>query len=80
MQSVIIMNTDFEPLEIYTLIGTTDEFHSLIFKPTNLTNYGENITINIYYLPRTIGLKESIFIIKTNRGDFSYHVNKTIVK
>jgi hypothetical protein len=75
MQTVLIINDDSEPLEIYSLTGTTNEFYSSSLKPTILVPHGGNLTINIYYLPRTIGRTNSIFIIKTDRGDFSYEVS-----
>jgi hypothetical protein len=78
MQTVIIINEDSEPLELYSLIGTTNEFYSSIFKENVLAPYGGNTSINIFYLPRTIGLKTSIFTLKTNRGNISYEVNKRI--
>jgi hypothetical protein len=78
MQTVIIINEDSEPLELYSLIGTTNEFYSSVFKQNILPSYGGNTSINIYYLPRTIGLIETIFTLKTSRGDFAYDVNKRI--
>lgn len=74
MQTVIIINEDSEPLELYSLIGTTNEFYSSIFKQNILLPNGGNTTINIYYLPRTIGYRQTTFQLKTNRGDFSYEV------
>jgi hypothetical protein len=79
MQTVIIINEDSEPLELYSLTGTTNEFYSSVFKENILLPYGGNISINIYYLPRTIGLIESIFTLKTNRGEFAYDVNIKIL-
>jgi hypothetical protein len=76
MQTVTIINEDLEPLELYSLIGTTNEFYSSFFKQNLLLPHGGNISINVYYLPRTIGITKSIFIIKTNRGNISYNVNK----
>ncbi len=80
MQTVLIINDDIEPLEIYSLIGTTNEFYSSSLKQTILSSHGGNISINIYYLPRTIAPTSNIFIIKTDRGDFSYDVNKRIFR
>ena len=51
MQTVLIINDDSEPLEIYSLTGMTNQFYSSSLKQTILSPHGGNITINIYYLP-----------------------------
>ncbi|CAF1175327.1 unnamed protein product [Rotaria sp. Silwood1] len=75
MQTVIIINDDTEPLELYSLTATTNQFYSSFFKQIILSSYGDKTSINIYYLPRTIGIINSIFTIKTNRGNFYYNVS-----
>ncbi|CAF4170376.1 unnamed protein product [Rotaria sp. Silwood2] len=75
MQTVMIINDDSEPLELYSLAGTTDQFYSSFFKQNVLPPYGGKTSMNVYYLPRTIGFTNSIFIIKTNRGNFYYNVS-----
>ena len=76
MQTIVIINDDSEPLELYSLSGTTTQFYSSFFKENALSPYGGNTSINVYYLPRTIGNTKSIFTIKTNRGNIYYDVNK----
>jgi hypothetical protein len=77
MRKFLIINDDSESLELYSLFGATNQFYSSSFKQTILPPYGGNTSINIYYLPRTLGITKTIFTIKTNRGDFSYHVTKS---
>ena len=74
MQTIIIINDDSEPLELYSLSGTTIEFYSSFFKQNILSPYGGNTSINVYFLPRTIGIIKITFTIKTNRGNFYYYV------
>jgi hypothetical protein len=76
MQSVMIFNDDSEPLELHSLSGTTVQFYSSFFTQKTLSPNGGNTTINVYYLPRTVGLIKSTFTIKTNRGTLHYYVNK----
>lgn len=57
-------------------MAKTNEFYALFFKETVLEPYGGNTSINIYYLPRSMGIKQTMFIIDTNRGKFYYNVNK----
>ncbi len=75
MQSVMIFNDDSEPLEVHSLSGTTVQFYSSFFTQKTLSPNGGNTTINVYYLPRTVGLIKSTFTIKTNRGTLHYYVN-----
>ncbi len=76
MQTVMIINDDSEPLELHSLSGTTIQFYSSFFTQKILEANGGNTTINVYYLPRTIGLIKSTFTIRTNRGTLHYYVNK----
>jgi hypothetical protein len=76
MQTVIIVNDDDDPLELYSLSGTTVQFYSSFFTQKILSPNGGNTSINVYYLPRTLGITRSTFTIKTNRGIFHYHVNR----
>jgi len=78
MQTVTIINDDSQPLELYSLSGTTTQFYSSVFKENILPAYGGKTSINVYYLPRTMGNTKSIFTIKTNRGNMYYDVNKYI--
>ncbi|UJR33639.1 hypothetical protein I4U23_021073 [Adineta vaga] len=75
MQTVVIINDDSQPLELQSLSGTTVQFYSSYFTQKVLSSNGGNTTINVYYLPRTIGLTKSTFTIKTNRGTLHYYVN-----
>ncbi|CAF3697659.1 unnamed protein product [Adineta steineri] len=75
MQTVLIINDDPEPLELQSLSGTTVQFYSSFFTQKTLSSNGGNTSINVYYLPRTLGLTKSIFTIKTNRGTLHYYVN-----
>ena len=77
MQTVMIINDDSEPLELQSLSGTTVQFYSSFFTQKILSANGGNTTINVYYLPRTIGLTKSTFTIRTNRGTLHYSVNST---
>ncbi len=79
MRTVMIINDDSEPLELYSLSGTTDQFYSSSFKETILPPYGGRISINVYYLPRRLGITENLFTIKTDRGNFYYNVNKIFI-
>ena len=74
MQTVLIINDDSEPLELHSLSGTTVQFYSSFFTQKTLAANGGNTTINVYYLPRTIGVIKSTIMIKTNRGTLNYHV------
>ncbi|CAF0885194.1 unnamed protein product [Adineta steineri] len=74
MQTVIIINQDPEPLELYSLSEATNQFYSTLPKGNLVLSHGENISINIYYLPRTIGNIKTIFTINTNRGNIDYNV------
>jgi hypothetical protein len=78
MQTVMIINDDTEPLELHSLSGTTVQFYSSFFTQKTLSSNGGNTTINVYYLPRTLGLTKSTFTIRTNRGILYYYVNKII--
>ena len=78
MQTVTIINEDSESFELHSLSGTTVQFYSSFFTQKVLSANGGNTTINVYYLPRTIGLIKSTFTIKTNRGTLHYSVNKHI--
>lgn len=79
MQTVVIINEDSEPLELQSLSGTTVQFYSSFFTQKTLSANGGNTTINVYYLPRTVGSIKSTITIKTNRGTLNYHVNKTFM-
>ena len=74
MQTVVIINEDSEPLELQSLSGTTVQFYSSFFTQKTLSANGGNTTINVYYLPRTVGSIKSTITIKTNRGTLNYHV------
>lgn len=76
MRTVMIINDHSEPLELYSLFGATNEFFSSSLKKNILQPYGGNTSIIIYYLPKTVGIKNSIFTITTNRGNLLYYVNK----
>ena len=78
MQTVILINDHSEPLEIHSFKGLTNEFYASALQDLVLAPFGGNTTINVYYLPTTIGLKKSPVTIKTNRGEFSYNVNHEI--
>jgi hypothetical protein len=75
MQTVMIINDDSEPLELHSLSGTTVQFYSSFFTQKTLSANGGNTTINVYYLPRTVGSIKSTITIKTNRGTLHYYVN-----
>ncbi|CAF0749813.1 unnamed protein product [Adineta ricciae] len=75
MQTVIIINDDSQPVELQSLSGATVQFYSSFFTQKTLSANGGNTSINVYYLPRTLGLTKSIFTIKTNRGTVHYYVN-----
>lgn len=75
MQTVVIINDDSEPLELQSLSGTTVQFYSSFFTQKTLSAHGGNTTINVYYLPRTVGSIKSTITIKTNRGTLNYYVN-----
>lgn len=76
MQTVMIINDDSEPLELHSLSGTTVQFYSSFFTQKTLSANGGNTTINVYYLPRTVGPIKSTITIKTNRGTLQYYVNR----
>jgi len=71
----MIINDDSEPLELHSLSGTTVQFYSSFFTQKILSPNGGNTTINVYYLPRTVGVTKSTFTIKTSRGTLHYYVN-----
>ncbi|CAF3551098.1 unnamed protein product [Rotaria sordida] len=75
VQTVTIINDDSEPLELQSLSGTTVQFYSSFFTQKILSPNGGNTSINVYYLPRTLGTIKSTFTIKTNRRTVYYYVN-----
>lgn len=75
VQTVTIINDDSEPLELQSLSGTTVQFYSSFFTQKTLAPNGGNTSINVYYLPRTLGIAKSTFTIKTNRRTVHYSVN-----
>ncbi|CAF2702202.1 unnamed protein product [Rotaria sp. Silwood2] len=75
VQTVTIINDDSEPLELQSLSGTTVQFYSSFFTQKILSPYGGNTSINVYYLPRTLGGTKSTFTIKTNRRTVYYYIN-----
>ncbi|CAF3323967.1 unnamed protein product [Rotaria sp. Silwood1] len=75
VQTVTIINDDSEPLELQSLSGTTVQFYSSFFTQKNLSPNGGNTSINVYYLPRTLGITKSAFTIKTNRRTVYYYIN-----
>lgn len=79
MLSFTIVNDGSEPLEMYSLSGTNMEFYSSFTQQTILSAAGGNVSINIYYLPRTIGQQNKTLTIETSRGHFSYQVNFWII-
>lgn len=75
-----IINDDAEPLEIYSLTNELNGFYSsAISQPTIVPPNGGSLSINIYFLPRTLGPVQISLIIKTNRANFSYQVNESFV-
>ena len=77
MRTVVIINDHSEALELYSLLETTNQFYSLPLKSNVLPPYGGRTLVNIYYLPKTIGIIESLLTVKTNRGTLYYNVNNT---
>ena len=75
VQIVTIINDGSESLELQSLSGTTVEFYSSFFTQKTLSSKGSNTSINVYYLPRTLGTTKSTFTIKTNHGIVHYYVN-----
>ena len=75
VQTVMIINDHFEPLELYSLSGTTVQFYSSFFTQKLLPAHGGNTTLRVYFLPRTLGITKSTFTIQTSHGTFQYYVN-----
>lgn len=80
VQTVMIINDDAESVELQSLSGTTVQFYSSFFTQKLLPPKGGNTSINVYYLPRTLGITKSTFTIKTNRRTIHYHVNNLLYK
>ena len=74
VQTVMIINDHSEPLELYSLSGTTVQFYSSFFTQKLLPAHGGNTTLRVYFLPRTLGITKSTFTIQTSHGTFQYYV------